>query len=639
MRNKIKRKILAGLLLTVFTFSNTVLTASIAMEDVGVTKYDISQKPDLRDFNSENAEENDNDTLQLRGDVSFSEKKTPITLSLRDSDVKQVLRMFADKAGMNIIFHSSVSGTVTLDLVDVPLTSAFDMIMEITGLTYVVKDNTIVVARAGTADFNIAKQEMTTIPVKYIDASTLAAFLNKNIFGMRRPGLSGTDAVVTNPATNELLVFGTKNDVAIAKKIVDKFDKKPSTVSFKVNYTTPAEMANMVCNLLIPATGPGGSSGGGAGGGAASGGATGGAAGMVTGFAAEDGGGGEGGGGGSSSIALNTSEIACTVGTPISASSVDSIGLQNMAISYITQLGTVSVTGGSEKQIEMIKDFIAQNDKKQPQAYLEVSILELNENGQKTFENQWTMLSSFFSATFTGGQGLSSNPQHPMFIAGDKYDQVDYSGDAPEVSYQVTKGGGPFTLAWAINYLIENSKARVVANPRIIITNGQESTIDLTSDYIESTESEMTASATGSYVTRTYNIGEDAGIQVSITPFISPDGYVTLNIKPEYATIAEQPTASDSAGSYIAATLLQRRNLDLKNVRIKDGDTLVIGGLIQEEEQKAVSKIPILGDLPIVGTVFRSTNTTKIKQEMVIMITPKIITDTEDAVGKNIDNL
>ena len=149
----------------------------------------------------------------------------------------------------------------------------------------------------------------------------------------------------------------------------------------------------------------------------------------------------------------------------------------------------------------------------------------------------------------------------------------------------------------------------------------------------------MTASATGSYVTRTYNIGEDAGIQVSITPFISPDGYVTLNIKPEYATIAEQPTASDSAGSYIAATLLQRRNLDLKNVRIKDGDTLVIGGLIQEEEQKAVSKIPILGDLPIVGTVFRSTNTTKIKQEMVIMITPKIITDTEDAVGKNIDNL
>ena len=628
MKDNLKRKLLAGFLLTVFTFSNTVLTASVAMEDASVTRYGFEQKPQLRD-------ENQNSSLQLRGDVSFTKKNTPITLSLRDSDVKQVLRMFADKAGMNIIFHSSVDGKVTLDLVDVPLTSAFDMVMEISDLNYVVNGNTIVVASSKATDFNMGKQEMTLIPVKYIDAGTLAKFLNKNIYGIHKPGFSGSEVAVTNPSTNEILIFGNKNDVAIAKKVVEKFDKKPSTVSFKVNHTTPAEMANMVCNLLIPA-----STG-------ASGGATGGAAGIVTGFAAEDGGGaseggGEGGGGasasGGSSIALNQSQIACSVGSQISGSNVESLGLQNLSISYITQLGTVSVTGGSEKQVEMIKDFIAQNDKKQPQAYLEVSILELNEDGQKTFDNQWTMFSSFFSASFNGGQGLSSNPVSPMFLAGDGYQLVDYSGDEPKVLYEVKKGQGPFTLAWAINYLIENKKGRVVANPRIIITNGQESTIDLTSDYIESTESEMTASGLGNFVTRTYNVGEDAGIKVGITPFISPDGYVTLNIKPEYSTIASQVTASDSAGSYIAATLLQRRNLDLKNVRIKDGDTLVIGGMIQEEETKNVSKIPVLGDLPIVGSVFRSTTNTRKKQEMVIMITPKIITDSEDAVG-NIDNL
>lgn len=632
MKDNLKRKLLAGFLLTVFTFSNTVLTASVAMEDASVTRYGFEQKPQLRD-------ENQNSSLQLRGDVSFTKKNTPITLSLRDSDVKQVLRMFADKAGMNIIFHSSVDGKVTLDLVDVPLTSAFDMVMEISDLNYVVNGNTIVVASSKATDFNMGKQEMTLIPVKYIDAGTLAKFLNKNIYGIHKPGFSGSEVAVTNPSTNEILIFGNKNDVAIAKKVVEKFDKKPSTVSFKVNHTTPAEMANMVCNLLIPAST--GSSGG------SSGGATGGAAGIVTGFAAEDGGGsseggGEGGGGasasGGSSIALNQSQIACSVGNQISGSNVESLGLQNLSISYITQLGTVSVTGGSEKQVEMIKDFIAQNDKKQPQAYLEVSILELNEDGQKTFDNQWTMFSSFFSASFNGGQGLSSNPQSPMFLAGEGYQLVDYSGDEPKVLYEVKKGQGPFTLAWAINYLIENKKGRVVANPRIIITNGQESTIDLTSDYIESTESEMTASGLGNFVTRTYNVGEDAGIKVGITPFISPDGYVTLNIKPEYSTIASQVTASDSAGTYIAATLLQRRNLDLKNVRIKDGDTLVIGGMIQEEETKSVSKIPVLGDLPIVGSVFRSTTNTRKKQEMVIMITPKIITDSEDAVG-NIDNL
>ena len=85
----------------------------------------------------------------------------------------------------------------------------------------------------------------------------------------------------------------------------------------------------------------------------------------------------------------------------------------------------------------------------------------------------------------------------------------------------------------------------------------------------------------------------------------------------------------------LAATLLQRRNLDLKGVRIKDGETLVIGGMIQETEQKNVSKIPFLGDIPVLGMFFRSTTTEKTKEEMVMMLTPQIVIDTEDAVGND----
>ena len=71
----------------------------------------------------------------------------------------------------------------------------------------------------------------------------------------------------------------------------------------------------------------------------------------------------------------------------------------------------------------------------------------------------------------------------------------------------------------------------------------------------------------------------------------------------------------------------------MKNIRIKDGETLVIAGMISEEEQKSIGKVPVLGDLPVVGTLFRSTTSEKKKNEMVIMLTPKIVTDTEDAVG------
>lgn len=640
MKNKISNKIIASLMLTALIFSNSLLAVS-AMENVGIVQYGNTNKPALRDEGEY--------SLKLKGDVSFIKKNPLISISLRDSDVKQVLRMFADKAGMNIVFHSSVSGTVTLDLVDVPLNDAFNMVMEINDLNYVVENKTIIVAKAGTSGFNFAKQDMTLIPVKYISAAALADFLNKNIYGMHKPGFSDTDIVTTNPVTNELIVFGTKNDVDIAKKVVEKFDKKPQTTTFKVNHTTPAEMANMICNMLLPAA-SGSSSSGSSGGGGSSpaapdssipvksddGASTGGAAGIMTGAAADDGGGGGGSGSGSSGIALNAGTVACTIDGQLSGS-VSSFGLQNLSVAYYSQLGTINIIGGSEKQIEMIKDFIAETDKKQPQAYLEVAIIELNEDGSKTLQNNWTFLSNTFSASFDG-ETTKTDPMHPIFLKGNGYEVWDTSGDEPELISTLTPFKGPVNISYAINYLVRNSKGRVVSNPRILITNGEEATIDITQDYIESTETEQTAYTGGTLATRTYNIGSDAGIKVGITPFISPDGYVTLNIKPEYATILSQVNAQDAGGTYIAATLLSRRNLDLKNVRIKDGETLVIGGLIGEEEQKTIGKVPVLGDIPLIGTLFRSTSSTKKKNEMVIMITPKILTDTEDATG-NIETL
>lgn len=632
MENKILNKLIASLMLVSFVFTNGTMMAS-AMENAGAVQYGRDGRPALRDNNGEYS-------LKLKGDVSFVRKNPAISISLRDSDVKQVLRMFADKAGMNIVFHDSVSGNVTLDLVDVPLNRAFEMVMEINDLNYVVDDRTIIVAKAGTSGFNFAKQDMTLIPVKYVSAAALADFLNKNIYAMHKPGLSDTDIVTTNPVTNELIVFGTKTDVAIAKKVVAQFDKKPQTTTFKVNHTTPAEMADMICNMLLPAS-SGATAGGSSGGGGSSstsetapvkggddGASTGGAAGIMTGAAAAA--------SDSSSIALNAGTVVCTLDGQVSGS-VSSLGLQNLSVAYYSQLGTVNIIGGSESQIEMIKDFIAETDKKQPQAYLEISIVELNEDGSKTLQNEWKLWSKYFSATFDGDT-TKTNPLYPTMIKGTGYDIVDTSGDTPEVKYSVAKYTGPMTLSYAINYLVRNSKGRVVANPRILITNGEESTIDITQDYVESTESEQSAYAGGTIATRTYNISSDAGVKVSITPFISPDGYVTMNIKPEYSTILSTVPATDAIGTYTAATLLSHRNLELKNIRIKDGETLVLAGMINEEEQKTIGKVPVLGDLPVVGSLFRTTTSEKKKNEMVIMITPKIVTDTEDSVG-NADTL
>jgi len=307
-----------------------------------------------------------------------------------------------------------------------------------------------------------------------------------------------------------------------------------------------------------------------------------------------------------------------------------------MSVSYYPQLGTVGILGGSQSQIDMIKNFIAETDKKAPQAYLEVSIIELNEEGSKELSNTWNMYSKFFSASFSGS-GLQTHPAYPIFIANDEFKVVELGSSGATEKYTLEKYSGPLSITYAINYLIRNGKGRVVVNPRIIITNGVESTIEVTQDYLQSVKVNSSTSTGGTVVTRDYNIASDQGVTINITPFISPDGYVTMNITPEYSTpvgtIEGQESVAGTIINYQAATLLSHRNLDLQNVRIKDGETLVIAGMIQEYESKTVNKIPVLGDIPLIGTVFRSTTSTKNKSEMMIMLTPKIITDNDDAVG------
>ena len=610
MKNTIFKKIISSFMIAIFTMAYTMPSGMCIS-----TVVKQNQKPALREVSQANA-------LILEGDISITKGNPKISLSLRDSDAQQVLRMFADKAGLNIIFHDSVSGKVTMDLVNVPLNDAFKMVLQITNLTYYIDNNTMVVASASAAQtLNLAKQELITIPVKYVNASTIADFLNKNIFSINKPGLSNSQIAITNPASNEILIFGTKNDYLMAKKVVEQFDKKPLEESFLVRHTTPKEMAKLICDILINPGSSGGKS-------------TGGAASSSSSSSSSSSGG--------SSLSLGEGIVACKNNEKINAGSLSSLATNSLTVAYFAQRGSISVTGGSAQQMEAIRDFILKNDKKQPQAYLEISIIELNESGSRQFSNTWQVYSGFFSGSFNGS--LSNFSNFPIMMQNSGIDIYDIKSatDPQKIKYTLSKYTGTPTIAYTMNYLIENGKGRTLANPRIMVTNGQESTIDLTSDYVQSVTTQVLSGTIAGATQRTYNIASDDGIKVTVTPFISPEGYVTLNIKPDFATIKEKitaPNATDPTIQDIQATLLQRRNLELKNIRIRDGETLVIGGMNREVETKNISKLPVLGDLPGVGMFFRNTITSKSKEELVIMITPKIIKETEDIVNKSNVNL
>ena len=559
--------------------------------------YDMGQPAIRADYSTPNK-------INLTGNVDFNDNGQLINLSLRNTDVQQVLRMFADKAGLNIVFHQSATGNVTLDLVDVRLEDAFKMVMKMTNLTYVIKDKTMLVVATDKAEtINLTKDSISILPVKYTDAAYLAQFLNTNVFGMNTPGLSYGPIVSTNADANELLIFGTENDYQMAKKIVEKFDKKPVMTTFRVNHTTPMEMAKMICQTLFQLPFEGNV--GGAGGGQYS-------SKLNSTLKTQ-----QGTGATPTEGAIGGGEIACVLTSGVTTGNLSSYQSKPALTLYVQpELGTLTMMGGSAHQIQMVNDFILENDRKQPQAYLEISIIALSEEGSKDFQNNWMYQGKHLTMSFNGTSGFKTN---------------SYAWHGPST------GADVHSLNQQISFLISNEKARMLANPKIVITNGKKSVIDLTQDYIESTTVQILNNYGGGVggnasVQKTYEIGEDNGIKVEVLPFISPDGYVSLDIKPDYASELKPVIDKYMGETYTAATLLQRHNLDLKGIRIKDEETLLLGGMIQESESNTVSKIPILGDIPLIGFFFRNQHKTMNKEELLFMITPRIIKDSEDVV-------
>lgn len=595
MKNKIRKQFIAG-----------VMVLSFAFMGVSPLAYAQDAEPVIRTVQTIKS-------LDLSSDGQIQNGDSIVNLSLRDADVMQVLRMFADQAGMNIIFAQDVSGKVTMDLVNVTLQKALGLVTTTTKLRYGIQGNTMIVTNADDEDIDMAagSKDIIIVPVKYVSAASIAEFLNKSIFTKTSvsPGVSSKPVVTTNPANNELIIMGTRDDAMMAQKIIDQFDKKPPITNYKVNHVTPAEMAGLICSTLIPSFMSNGE------------GATGGAAGVPTGFASDS----SAGSGGGEGLTIGGGKLLCSVDQKADTDDMSSLPFKNMTVSYFPTIGMIQIIGGSQTQLEMIKDYIAANDIKSPQAYLEVQIIELSEEGSKEFDNTWQYRSKGLS--FNAGIDQNFKTVNPIFFAGHGFtDTPSGKGEGTKIE-QWSKSP---QLIWTINYIVKNKKGRTLANPRILITNGQPASIDITTDYVAKVTSQYLDSTGGSsaQVQKDYDIQSDLGIKVNITPFISPDGYVTLDITPEYSTIFNRET---DANGDIAATLLTRRNLDLKGVRIKDGETLIIGGLIKELEQKVIHKIPFLGDLPFIGAIFRSTNLERSKEELVIMITPQIVVDTEDA--------
>ena len=169
--------------------------------------------------------------------------------------------------------------------------------------------------------------------------------------------------------------------------------------------------------------------------------------------------------------------------------------------------------------------------------------------------------------------------------------------------------------------LEEQGEVRVVSQPRVVTMNNQPALIKVATDeaFFTSTIAQGTA-GTGNIVTEQAR-SVTVGLVLSVTPQISEDGWIMLDVTPilsRLRAIVESPQ-----GTATAPVLDVKQSSGL--VRLKDGDMVIIGGLIQEESSETERKVPLLGDIPYLGRLFKGTYTAKRKSELVIFISPKII--------------
>ena len=136
-----------------------------------------------------------------------------------------------------------------------------------------------------------------------------------------------------------------------------------------------------------------------------------------------------------------------------------------------------------------------------------------------------------------------------------------------------------------------------------------------------------TTSSGGTTTTTTEykNFTVDSGIQLTLTPWVSANKEITLQLEPKISQYTTSPT--EGVGSSVTALPGVMERSTQSTVRIMDGYTVVISGFIQESEEITRSKVPILGSIPILGQLFQSTKKTKRQDEFVIIITPTLIED------------
>lgn len=260
--------------------------------------------------------------------------------------------------------------------------------------------------------------------------------------------------------------------------------------------------------------------------------------------------------------------------------------------------------------IKKVVDMIKILDVPTPQVMIEAQIVSVNKDAFKELGITWNL-----TKTWTDAAG--SDPSQTAGITG-KQGSIDTTniGLAPgliSLGKVANKAGEWTSLNATLGAIETKGKGKVLSSPKIATLNNQEASILSGKKVAYVSSSNVTTGGT----TQTVNF-IDVGVKLTVTPSINLDKKITMKIHAEVSSIGNVPPGTT------VPPPISTRTADT-NILAADGETLVIGGLIDEQATEDLSRVPFIGEIPIIGTLFthKSTNTTK--TELLVFITPHIM--------------
>lgn len=258
------------------------------------------------------------------------------------------------------------------------------------------------------------------------------------------------------------------------------------------------------------------------------------------------------------------------------------------------------LVSASPRYIDTVERIITELDAAPPQVLIQVLLAEVTLDA----ENQWGLdFTSTFENNRTGGSVLSGGASGAAGIA-------TVLGSA-----NLSVSSDDFGLL--VRALEVQGKLEVLSNPQVTVNNNENARIQIGENISLPEDVERLDNGN----TRANVRREEVGVIVDVTPSISADGFVRLDIRPEISAVTNRTTQITEDFS---APIISTRSVDT-TVTVMDGQTVVIGGLIESSLEERETRVPLLGDIPLLGIPFRSRGVSAVKTELLVILTPKII--------------